>query len=299
MNRFYQKKNNLFQSVDWKIFRKSLGEEIYESGDNFGIELPLPFNKKFIWFQKGPEQLPTAKHQLPKDVVFVRMEPEVKPGKGYKKVESSSLLGGQRSPRRTRIMDLAKSEEELLAEMKSKTRYNIRLAEKRGVRVAESDNVDDFYKLLQETSGRDKGYHPHQKNYYVNLVRELRPKGLVKLFIAYHENTPIAGIMVTFYGEIATYLHGGFSEKSKNLMAPYLCQWTAIRESKAMGCKVYDFWGVAETGRADDPWAGITRFKEGFGGEVVEFPGTFDFVLNKFWYNIFCFAAKVKKVVKR
>lgn len=290
---FYQKKNNLFQSEQWQTFRQELGEKTVCDKENFGSQLGLPFGKSFVWFQKGK-----GTPQVSKDVIFIRIEPDKKPGKGYRLVESSSLLGGQRSPKKTRVLDLSKTEEELLADMKPKTRYNIRLAEKKGVVVKESDDIDAFYRLLLETSGRDRGYSPHQKEYYQKLMNVLGPKKTAKIFIAFFGDEPIAGILVTCFGEIATYLHGGFSAKSKNLMAPYLCQWQAIKDAKRAGAKVYDFWGVAETNSPNDPWSGITRFKEGFGGSAVEFPGTFDLIVSPFWYNLFSIMAKVRKVFR-
>jgi lipid II:glycine glycyltransferase (peptidoglycan interpeptide bridge formation enzyme) len=81
-------------------------------------------------------------------------------------------------------------------------------------------------------------------------------------------------------------------------MAPYLCQWIAIGEAKAAGVKIYDLWGIAESESPSDPWAGITRFKQGFGGEEVTFPGTFDYVIKPFWYNLFFMAAKIRKVFR-
>jgi lipid II:glycine glycyltransferase (peptidoglycan interpeptide bridge formation enzyme) len=297
IEKFYEKKNNLLQSPEWAEFRKSLGEELLETETGFGTILNLPFGKKFVWFQKASVEMP-LRSELPKGTVFVRVEPEKDPGKKFKRVTFNSLLSGQRSPKNTRVLDLTKPEEELLSEMKSKTRYNIRLAEKKKVVVEETNNVDELYQMLAETSGRDKGYHPHQKDYYQKLMTELGPKGIAKIYLAKFEGKVIAGILVTTYSEVATYLHGGFSDKYKNLMAPYLCQWVAIKEAKKNGATFYDFWGTAETERDDDPWAGITRFKVGFGGEEVAFPGTFDYIVSPFWYNLLTMLAKIRKLFR-
>jgi lipid II:glycine glycyltransferase (peptidoglycan interpeptide bridge formation enzyme) len=183
--------------------------------------------------------------------------------------------------------------------MKPKTRYNIRLAEKKGVVVKESTDVDSFYEMLAATSGKNTGYFPHEKSYYKALLAELGPKDMVKLFIAESDGQPLAAILVTFYGKTATYLHGGQNDKARNLMAPYLCQWAAIKEAKARGCESYDFWGVAESDDPNDSWAGITRFKEGFGGQKVITPGSFDLVLRPFWYNTLTMLARIKHSLRR
>lgn len=269
--------------------------------------MDIPLGKKFVWVQKGPRQLSDIKELLsgiPKGVVFVRFEPEKlatleKNRFNLKKVGPKSLLSGQSSPKATRVLDISKSEEEIIAQMKPKTRYNIRLAEKKGVKVKVMDDADILYGLLVATSKRDKGYFPHEKSYYANMIKELAQNNEAHIFVAERNGEFLSAILVTFFGEVATYLHGGFSEGHRSLMAPYLCQWEAIKYARGKGCKVYDFWGVAETDDPDDPWAGISRFKEGFGGEKVVFPGTYDLVVSGFWYNILTLLAKIKHLVRR
>jgi lipid II:glycine glycyltransferase (peptidoglycan interpeptide bridge formation enzyme) len=305
-SKIFQKENNLFQSTDWQTFQESLGRKIENIDGGTGIRLGLPFSKEFVWFQKGPFskiQNLNAKYQNEKELIFIRVEPsdlivvDIKAGK-LLPVTKSSLLSGQASPKATRVLNLTKTEEEILAEMKPKTRYNIRLAEKKGVTVKESANVEVFYEMLTATSGKNTGYFPHEKSYYVALMKQLEPKNLAKIYIAESAGEPLAAIMVTYYGKTATYLHGGQNDKARNLMAPYLCQWVAIKEAKARGCEYYDFWGVAESDDPKDPWAGISRFKEGFGGEKIVTPGSFDLVLKPFWYNILTIAARIKHLVR-
>jgi peptidoglycan pentaglycine glycine transferase (the first glycine) len=304
----YRKEDNLFQSDDWRGFQEAYKRETTKIGDGFGVVLDIPFGKKFAWAQKGPIKIGKDFHNeiegLKDKVLFVRVEPEEVMSEdikryGLKLVTKKSLLSGQSSPKATWVLDLAQDEETLLSKMKQKTRYNIKISEKKGVRVKKSNDVDIFYDLLCATAGRDKGYAPHEKEYYASLIKELGGKGFAQIFVAEKDNEPLSAILVTYYGNVATYLHGGFSDKYRNLMAPYLCQWEAIKEAKVRGCTIYDFWGVAETDDARDPWAGITRFKEGFGGEKVIFPGTYDYVFNNFWYNLLTFAAKVKHLIKR
>lgn len=307
----HKKENNLFQSSEWLSFQEIFGREIVQFKDCAGVKIPLVKGKSFVWIQKGPNQLSISNYQLAiedKNVVFVRVEPSAKEGplqtlqgSVLREVTEKSLLSGQKSPKATRVLDVSKSEEEILGQMKSKTRYNIRLSAKKGVKVRISNDPKDFdvfYELLLSTAGKDKGYAPHEKKYYQKMLEILGPKNIAKLFIAEFKGKPLAGILVSFYGGVATYLHGGSSEEHRELMAPYLCQWEAIKYARENGQKIYDFWGVAETDDPNDPWAGITRFKEGFGGEKVIFAGTYDLVLNKFWYNILTIAAKIKHILK-
>lgn len=311
IEQLYKKENNLFQGKDWLSFQESYGRKMisFEKNDAFGVSLPLYFGKRFVWLQKAPSNLKNLEElkRLGKDVVFVRIEPGIVDSKAVKKtglkaVAKGALLAGQKSPKATQVLDISKAEEEILAGMKPKTRYNIRLAEKKGVTVRISDRPEDveiFYELLLKTSGRNKGeYMPHPKEYYRKMMESLAPSGSLKIVFAEYKGEPIAGIMISVSGEVATYLHGGFSDVHREVMAPYLCHWEAIKQVKAQGARFYDFWGVAESDDPADPWAGITRFKKGFGGETVVFAGAFDLVLNPFWYNVFSVMAKLRKVVR-
>jgi lipid II:glycine glycyltransferase (peptidoglycan interpeptide bridge formation enzyme) len=191
-------------------------------------------------------------------------------------------------PREILVMDIAKPEEELLAEMKSKTRYNIRLAEKKGVKVIVSKEAkyqERFVELVRETAER-AGIRPHTKEHYLKMFETLGDS--VELYNAEYDGKIIASNMMIFVGEGAIYLHGGSSNEHRNVMAPFLLQWRAMQDAKKRGCKWYDFGGVATS----DPrpttydlrqrWGGITKFKQGFcpQTEATQFPGTWDVVLS-------------------
>lgn len=306
-NNYYKKEKNLFQSQAWLNFQKSYGRLVVDLKEAKGIVLDLPLGKKAVWIQKSPDKITNFKSlisDLPKETVFLRIEPGSLNQSKIKKlkleeVQKDSLLCGQASPKATRILDITKKEEDILAQMKPKTRYNIRLAEKRGVKVRIIDNEDILYDLLMATSQKGGGYFPHEKSYYKKLIRELSKDQLVHVFVAEHEGDYLAAILVTFFKETAIYLYGGQSSIKKNLMAPYLCQWEAIKYAKQKGLSYYDFWGVAETDDKKDPWFGISRFKEGFGGEKVVFPGSYDYVLSNFWYNGLTTLAKMRRIFKK
>lgn len=301
----FLKENNLFQSLNWLAFQDNYGRKTEHLGEWAGIKLDLPLGQNFLWVERGPEKVDAnfIAEAKKSDATFVRIEPAVLSDAEAKKfslkpVGKASLLSGQASPKCTRILDLTKTEEELFAQMKPKTRYNIRLAEKKGVVVKKLDNEDILFEMLTATSEKNTGFSPHEKNYYTKLIKDLGKNDLAHIYVAEHEGDFLAAILVTFYGKVATYLHGGQSDQKKNLMAPYLCQWTAIKEAKERGCAVYDFWGVAESEDPNDSWAGISRFKEGFGGEKIVFPGSYDLVLKPFWYNVLTFGAKLKRMFR-
>lgn len=304
-----KKENNLFQSQAWADFQKEVGKEPIFTKEYLGLKTTMLRGKDFLWLQRGPIDLKDFKapEDLPKNTVFIRLEPFLATEKQIKKmnlkeVKRDTLLGGQKSPKATRALNIKSTEEEILAQMKPKTRYNIKLAGKKEVTVkitTDPKDVKILFKMLEKTSKRGKGYHHFEKGYYEKMMEFLAPQGILYLLLAESKGKPIAGILVSTFGEVATYLHGGFDSEYRNLMAPFLLQWEAIKLGKEKGCTVYDFWGIAETDDPKDSWAGITKFKEGFGGEKIIFPGAHDLVLDKFWYNILTLGANLRRLIKR
>ncbi len=194
----------------------------------------------------------------------------------------------------TRIVDLSGSEEEILAHMHQKGRYNIRLAEKHGVTVRKGTgkDIDAFYVLLTSTSGRD-GFKISQKSHYARFLSDLRGSFIL---IAERAGKPVAGLIGVEWpppsprlaeashpspigrgaggeGAVGIYYYGASSYEDRQLMAPYALQWEAMKHCKALGCTKYDLLGIAAANAApDDPWHGITDFKLKFGGEVITYP---------------------------
>lgn len=215
-------------------------------------------------------------------------------------------------PQATRVIDLTQSESDILAQMHPKGRYNITLAKKHGVEVAEGSgsDIDAFYTLLVGTGGRD-GFKISQKSHYARFLSDLRGSFLL---LAKHENRPIAGLLGVEWpsrpsplpvrqagppplpagegwrsaaaesrgeGPTGIYYYGASSYEHRSLMAPYLLQWEAMRRSKARGCHTYDLLGIsADKAPPDDPWWGITDFKRKFGGTVVTYPQEQEIVLR-------------------
>jgi lipid II:glycine glycyltransferase (peptidoglycan interpeptide bridge formation enzyme) len=193
-------------------------------------------------------------------------------------------LGGRAvQPAHTVVLDLSQDEKELLAGMHQKTRYNIRLAEKKGVRIEfsnEPEMVETFLKLNREVAKRS-GFGFHADEYYRKMQAVLSPAGMFEIGLAYLNDKPLAAHILISYGGVTTYAHGASSSLSRSVMAPALLQWRSIQRARERGVKQYDFYGVAPKD-ADNlhPWAGITRFKLGFGGKRIDYPGAFDYSIQ-------------------
>lgn len=215
------------------------------------------------------------------------------------------ILQKTHEPESTALLDISTTEDELLSNMHSKTRYNIRLAEKKNVKIRVSDSksfdkdIDIFYNLSSETAKRNN-IKIYSKKYYKDLLSyfsaEKNKNVKANLYIADYKGKSIGAIMVMYFGNTATYLHGASSDKYRNVMANYLLQWQAIRDARDKGMGVYDFWGVSES---NPSWRGITRFKKGFGAQVFHFHGTFDYLLDKKTYRLLSVLKKIKNLIGR
>jgi lipid II:glycine glycyltransferase (peptidoglycan interpeptide bridge formation enzyme) len=193
-------------------------------------------------------------------------------------------------PPDTVVVDLSPAEEAIMAAMKGKTRYNVRLAAKKGVvvsRVQDSavpDQLARWYRLYQETARRDQ-IAIHSLRYYQDVVEtavSMRAAGevapLISLYFAEHEGDLLSGVIVASYQGMSTYLYGAGANVKRNLMASYLIQWEAMRDAKAMGDLSYDMFGIPPSDDPSHPMHGLYRFKTGFGGAIVHRPGCWDVV---------------------
>ena len=198
-------------------------------------------------------------------------------------------------PRRTIIVDLRGSGEEILARMKQKCRYNIRLAEKKGVAVRTWDDVAAFHRMVLATGERDV-FGVHSLEYYRRAYDLFHEAGMCEMLVAEYEGRPLAALMVFARGKRAWYFYGASTDESRNLMPTYLLQWEAMRWAKARGCEEYDLWGVPDEDEAtleanfetrrDGLW-GVYRFKRGFGGELRRAAGALDRVYNLPLYRLY------------
>jgi len=180
-------------------------------------------------------------------------------------------------PLRTITLNLQASEEQLLAQMKEKWRYNVRLAARKGVEVRVASSLEElqaWYKLLQMTGERDQ-FGIHTLDYYLRAWQILVSRQQARLFLAYAGEELLAGIFVSHFGTEAIYLYGASSNLQRNLMPNYLLQWEAIRWAREAGASSYDFWGIPASDESDEAMAGVYRFKSGWGGRVVRFIGNY------------------------
>ena len=202
-------------------------------------------------------------------------------------------------PAKTLMLDLSKSEEEILAEMHQKTRYNIRLARKKGIKIeVAATNIDnkeewendfnDFWQLMKKTSSRD-AFNIHAKEHYRFLL--LTNPNVVKLFFAQYQGKRIAAGIFSFFADKVTYLHGASDNEYRNLMAPHLLQYELIMKGKNESYGYYDFYGIDEK-----KWPGVTKFKTGFGGFIKEYSGTYDYIFKPFQYFIYNIFRKIRRI---
>ena len=216
------------------------------------------------------------------NVVFIKIEPYVFNNLAIQQFSNLVKSPHPLFPKWTQIIDLTKNEEELLRGMHPKTRYNIRLAQKKGVKIKELSNREGFnifIKLYFETCKRQK-YFGHDLNYHKIIWQNLKNK-ISHLLIAFYKNTPLAAFELFFFKKTLYYPYGGTSLEFRNLMASNLLMWEAVRLGKSLGAKEFDLWGsLSPAYQQNHPWAGFTRFKEGFGGNYREFAGSFDLVCN-------------------
>lgn len=178
-----------------------------------------------------------------------------------------------------------RGEEEMLASFHQKWRYNIRLAERKGVevRLCGKEMVDDFTRIMVETGLRDN-FATRPASYFAAMLDNLGEH--CRLYMAFYEGKPIAGTLAIHYGDKVWYLYGASSNEYRNLMPNYLLQWRMIQWAIETGCRVYDFRGVSGDISEDNPHYGLYRFKKGFGGEFTEFIGEYDYVLKKLSYFV-------------
>jgi peptidoglycan pentaglycine glycine transferase (the first glycine) len=229
--------------------------------------------------------------------VFLKIEPDSWTEEFILHAKRSSFILSPHNiqPPRTIVIDIKDSEEQILARMKPKCRYNIRLAEKKGVTVRTWDDIPAFHEMLTVTGGRDN-FGVHSLEYYQRAYELFHPKGTCELLVAEYEGKPLASLIVFTNGKRAWYVYGASNDQERNRMPTYLLQWEAIRWAKARGCEEYDLWGVPDENeetleanfetRHDGLW-GVYRFKRGFGGQLKRAAQAVDRVYNPLLYWLY------------
>ncbi len=306
IEKYNEKAPHPLQSWEWGEARKKMGIEVLRLGE-FENVYQLTFHKlPYANFKIG--YLPRSVFPSSEVLEFLREEGKkrncifikVEPHKQILNLKSQILNLNLKSknfiksshplfPNWTITLDLTKSEDELLKNMKSKTRYNIHLAEKKEVVVREMTNekgFEIFSRLYFETCRRQK-YFGHNYNYHRTIFETLKNKA-AHILIAFYKNTPLSSFEIFIFNDVLYYPYGGSSLEHRNLMGANLLMWEAIKFGKKHGAKKFDMWGsLPPNYDVDDPWAGFTRFKEGYGGKFVELVGSYDLVVNKSMYSVY------------
>ncbi len=301
---------HLLQTAAWGELKKAFGwEPIYLVKGQTGALIlfrKLALGYHIAYIPKGPvgenwgalwPDVDTLCQQ--KKTVFLKVEPDLWEPIPEKAL-SEKLPGFIKSahtiqPPRTILIDLKESEENILMRMKSKTRYNIRLAGRKDVVVQKSADVKAFHQMMLTTGSRDE-FGIHSLNYYQKAYACFAPQDACALFIATYQDKPLAGLMAFAHGDTAWYFYGASTNQERNRMPTYLIQWKAIQWAKARGCRFYDMWGIPDfpedvleekfTERSDGLW-GVYRFKRGFGGEVRRAVGAWDRVYHPLLYRLY------------
>ncbi len=320
-NQYLQSHPNahLLQTGEWGELKSAFGwKPVRVVSGQAGVQilfrrLPLGFtigyipkpviSGQYVSNQWGSNQLWSEIDSVCKQnhAIFFKIEPDLwndsQPDTWHPSTGSGRRLTLDTSPHniqppRTIIVDITGSEDEILRRMKQKTRYNIRLAEKKGVTVRAWDDLEAFHKMMLLTGGRD-GFGVHSLEYYRRAYELLHPKQMGEILVAEYEGKPLAALFVARNGNRAYYLYGASSDEERNRMPTYLLQWEAMQWAKACGCEEYDLWGVPDEEAAtleanfekrhDGLW-GVYRFKRGFGGELKRSVQAMDRVYNPLLY---------------
>jgi lipid II:glycine glycyltransferase (peptidoglycan interpeptide bridge formation enzyme) len=271
----------------------------------WGPELPAAFPPDTLLRATAAAELAQKlKPFLPRNTVFIRFDPPWFDAAGAMPPDVPAPFrraAADIQPPDTVFIDLNPSAEDILAAMKPKWRYNIALAEKRGVTVSDNGEQDIgiFYRLLAETAERD-GLAIHRIEYYRALFAECQDKSAaipsrLHLYTARHEGDTLAAIVALYRGKQAVYLYGASANIKRNVMAPYALQWKAMRDAQEYGCTQYDLFGIPPDENPDHPMAGLYRFKTGFGGKIIHRPGSWDYPGKPAFYALFSTAEHLRK----
>lgn len=293
--------NHPLQSKVWAEFRKAWGNEVIKTKYGYITVHRIPITgHKLGMFIKGPKPTQTMLSGLRAlgkkyNLIFIKLEPNVEKDKKTIEVlqKCGAVPGKTLFTPTTFWIDLTKSEEELLKSFTSKTRYNIRLAEKRGVRVIEDNSNEAFeiyLELMRETIER-QGFYAHTEKYHRLMWKYLYPS-ITHLLTATYKGDVITTWILFVHDGFLYYPYGASSDKYKDVMANNLMMWEAIRLGRNLGLKTFDLWGR-------EPGKGFTRFKEGYNPQVVELLGTWDLVINKPLYWLYRLAETIRWPILR
>lgn len=314
-------KGSLWQSKEWKAYQEALGREtrVYGAFDCHGdvrtereprtmtaaalVIIDTTAGNLQTWeIPRGPIMGAGSDERVAGSLIETIIDKAKKEGVMCVFVSPPSPLPSTRYPLTasfrhthadaTRIVDLTKTHDEILAQMHQKGRYNIKIAVRDGVTVRPGnvEDIDAFYGLLRSTGARDV-FTISSKSHYARFLTSLEESFFL---IAEHQGTPVAGFMGVLWNGTAYYYYGASDHAKRALMAPYLLQWEAMKIGKERGCTRYDLLGIAPLGSGPEhAWAGISSFKEKFGGNVIEYPQEQQVMIRPMAWNLL----KLKRLI--
>jgi lipid II:glycine glycyltransferase (peptidoglycan interpeptide bridge formation enzyme) len=315
----HAQKNHFLQSWEWGNLKEQTGwSAIRVIAEDRGVivgalqllsrKLPI-LNRTIIYAPRGPiidnfdidimKEIIQATRKIAKETnaIFLRIDPDIRVDDittvnrlrevGFvHRVQSKNFEGVQ--PRFVFRLSIEKDLEEIFGKFESKTRYNIRLAEKKGVVIVSECTKDDlatFYNILKVTAVRDR-YVIRAYSYYESIWDIFVTTGKAKLFMAEYNGEYIAGALSFILGDKVWYIYGASSNEHRNVMPNYAVQWEMIKWAKSNGCTIYDFRGISGDFNPENPLYGLYRFKKGFNGDLIEFAGEFDLIYSPVYYHL-------------
>jgi lipid II:glycine glycyltransferase (peptidoglycan interpeptide bridge formation enzyme) len=319
------------QTKTWQSADGSLAAAALILGRTVAIP-GLPARLRVLYVPKGPllrdwEQVALRRQvlgdlrelALKQGAIFIKIDPDVRLGTGIpgsaqdsgdavgESVRRDLLNLGWRFSseqvqfRNTVLVDLQPPPEALLERMKQKTRYNIRLAERKGVtvRLASLDDLDLLYRMYAETAVRD-GFVIREQEYYLTVWKIFLQAGMLEPLIAEVDNQPVAGVVIFRFAGLAYYMHGMSLPVHREKMPNYLLQWEAMLRARQAGCSVYDLWGAPDEFQTGDALWGVYRFKEGLGGKLVRYIGAWDLPVRPLFYRVYMdFLPRLLEIMRR
>ncbi len=296
---------HFLQTKYWAQVRSQMGWEAEWIDDALLLTRKLPLDMRFGYMPQVDlttlnwEKLQqyAKQHHL----THIQLDPDNLARDYVLPVDTAERYGLQKTAplylRHTVVLDITKSDVELQSAMKEKTRYNLRLALKKGVQITITDNDKDFeifLKLFFETVARQR-YFGREPGYYKTIWQTLKPQGKAKIAIATYDGVPVTAWMLFLSDNVIYYPYGGSSDQHRNVMATYALVWGIMNWGRERGFKFLDLWGtLGPNAKESDKDFGFHRFKTGWGGEEIEYVNAYDMVIDKTWYNLFRFGNSLR-----
>lgn len=315
--------NHPVQTWDWGDFQISQGHKVYRLGVFDNQKMISAYSVSFHTIPKtlfsvgtvlkGPKIDQEMVNNLKKiatdeNAIFVKLEPDFIQKKYTSEGSETVASMDTRFPSLvispkvafypySYMVDLTKTEDALLYQMHSKTRYNIKIANRHGVKIEENSTdagFETYLELLFDTTAR-QGFYLHSQQYHRDLWKLLKPTGIPHIFLASYQGEILSAFMLFIYKDQLFYPYGASLDQYREVMAPTLLMWESIKFGKSMGLKNFDMWGsLGPDAKEGDQGFGFHRFKQGFGGQLVQYAGTYDLVINQPLYSIYNLADKYR-----